>query len=233
MFFLRSQRDKPPGGAGFNALIFAALTVVACAISQAALATEGSGNCGELQNAFGPWDYTNPLHRKFVPDAGVCPLCIVEDVHFSANVENLVRGDTGSNPLEDLDYTLRAFPNHHRALYAMSRYYLKSGPNKKHGRYTIDCWFQRAKQFKEGDGVVYSIHGIFLAKKGDAGGALVQYKKALEIAPKMAEAHYNIGLLYVKLKQYELANKHAGKAYQLGYPLAGLRVQLKQLGVLE
>jgi len=35
----------------------------------------------------------------------------------------------------------------------------------------------------------------------------------------------------VELKEYDLALKHALRAYELGYPLMGLKNKLKRLGV--
>ena len=71
----------------------------------------GEAACGPLETGgYGPYDYTNPIHfREKLP--------IVEGAHFDAGVESL-RGHLKKNAgtLDgDLDYTLRAFPNHHRA----------------------------------------------------------------------------------------------------------------------
>lgn len=65
--------------------------------------------CGSLQNAFGPFDYRDPAARAE-------SLQVVERYHFTADVEMLRRGKASANVLDDLNYTLRAFPNHHRAL---------------------------------------------------------------------------------------------------------------------
>lgn len=43
-----------------------------------------------------------------------------------------------------------------------------------------------------------------------------------------AEIHYNLGLIYVELKDLEQAQVHAEKAYALGYPLEGLKKKLAQ-----
>src|SRR5882672_10328606 len=64
--------------------------------------------CGALPNAYGPFDYRIE-HDK---------LAIVEAYHFTSQVELLIRGQSGALGA-DLDYTLRAAPNHHRALVAM------------------------------------------------------------------------------------------------------------------
>lgn len=60
--------------------------------------------CGEIHTGFGPFDYSNPEHRKN-------RLPSVERHHFSKQVDQLIEGITG--PLGvDISFTLRAFPNH-------------------------------------------------------------------------------------------------------------------------
>jgi len=197
-----------------------------------ASAQDSFADCGSLENAFGPFDYTNPAYTTEQQGRGESPLGLVEGGHFDSDVENLVRGVSTSSPLNDLDYTLRAFPNHHRALHAIANYHLKYGL-RKHGRYTIECWFDRAMRFRPDDPIVRVVYGVFLAKKGSSDDALEQYKEALQIRESIPEAHYNIGLLYTELRQYDLAYDHAIRAYELGYPLPGLRNRLIKAGVWD
>lgn len=44
------------------------------------------------------------------------------------------------------------------------------------------------------------------------------------------EIHYFLGLVYLKLKNLDEASIHAKRAYELGYPLQGLRRQLEAAG---
>lgn len=178
--------------------------------------------CGSLENAYGPYDYNDAEHKRD-------NLPVVEAFHFTPSVENLTAGRSDT-VIGDLDYTLRAFPNHHRALYAMARYQLEH-PVMLGSRYrTIDCYFDRAMRWRPQDGNVRMIYGIYLRKKGDMDGALRRYKQALVLEPDSAEVHYNLGLLYLDIDQIELARQHAEKAYALGYPLQGLRNQLFRRG---
>jgi hypothetical protein len=48
--------------------------------------------------------------------------------------------------------------------------------------------------------------------------------------PDSPEVHYNLGLVYVKEKNYEAARREAKNAYARGYPLKGLRDQLTRAG---
>ena len=184
-----------------------------------------SPGCGDLSNGYGPFDYTNALHfRERLP--------IVERVHFDGGVEAL-RGhaDHPQNLGGDIDYTLRAFPNHHRALYTMARFYLtKDKFNRGNLRYSADCYFERAMAFKPTDGVVRMIYGVYLYKAGNLKDAERRFSEALERSPNDAEVHYNMGLVLAKAKRWDKAREHAKRAYELGHPMPGLRNKLKRNG---
>ena len=175
------------------------------------------------EHHYGPWDYTNPVHYRD-------KLPVVERAHFNRDVENLRAGMTG-HLTGDLAYTLNAFPNHHRALHAMSRYQLANPTEKRKKKVAgIECYFQRAMYFKPDDSIVRMLHGIHLQKSGKLNQAVAAYNKSLEIAPGSPEVHYNLGLLYVEQKNYEKARENALKAYAGGYPLPGLRRKLQSVG---
>src|SRR6266513_2811729 len=75
-------------------------------------ATGIEDDCGDpFQNAYGPFDYRTATQAQKV---------LVESNHFTRPVETLQSGLTGT-PGHDIGYTLRAFPNHPRALLAMVR----------------------------------------------------------------------------------------------------------------
>ncbi|WP_162144283.1 tetratricopeptide repeat protein [Methylocaldum szegediense] len=179
--------------------------------------------CQGKGQGYGPFDYTSPTDRKH--------LGIVEHYHFTSDVEHLRKGASGSIAL-DLDYTLRAFPNHHRALNAMMTFQLqKHIYNQRHSDIPPpECYFQRAINFAPNDVNVYILYGIYLHKRGLKEHALAQYQKALKIKPQDPELNYNIGLLLVELKRPDEALSHAKIAYQNGYPLPGLKTKLKHLG---
>jgi tetratricopeptide (TPR) repeat protein len=182
-------------------------------------------DCGSLDNAFGPFDYTDPQDRSQ-------HLGIVEGRHFNRNVATLRRGVTAVNPLGDLDYTLRAFPNHHGALDAMARLHRRQNADKlTGGRYTISCWFERAKQFKPSDGVVLLLEGVHRFRTNDMRGAEMSLLQAVSMMPTSAEAHYSLGLLYARMERFEEALSHAELAYDMGYPLPGLKKILIDAGV--
>lgn len=181
------------------------------------------GNCGALSSPgqYGPFDYRG--------DTG--PQAIVLSVHFTAEVEALIRGKTAREPGGDIDYTLRAIPNNHRALMSMMRLGEREKTTKPSGsHYTIDCWFERAITFRPDDSIVRMIYSSYLNSKGRFPQAKAQLEIATTYAKDNAFTHYNIGLHYFDLKDYEKALVQAHLAMALGFPRTELRDQLHALG---
>lgn len=200
----------------------AAAALLAAAPAYSAPAPNGKNYCGELKNAMGPYDYR-------VAPPGV--LAAVEGGHFGAEVEAGVRGQTGSGIGPDLDYTLRALPNHHRALQTVLRFALR---NKKQylsgGKRPLECYFERAIRFQPDDGIAHGIYAAYLYGTGRTDAALESYLRAVELMPADASLNYNVGLLYLNRKNYERANHYAQRAYAQGIPLPGLKDKLLQAG---
>ena len=203
--------------------------------SRAQITMADDNNCGSLGNKddyattsqYGPYDYTNARHRKE-------KLPVVERVHFSGEVFRLERGLTELDPTGDLDYTLRAFPNHHLALDAMARLHRQRNANKlPDARYSLRCYFDRARRIAPHDATVNLIEGIHLFTVGDLDAAEAVLKEGLALSPQSPEISYNLGLLYARKKQYEDAVRYAEIAYGNGYPLPGLRNQLMKIGAWD
>jgi tetratricopeptide (TPR) repeat protein len=185
--------------------------------------------CFGKAQGYGPYDYITERHK----------LGVVEAYHFTPEVENLIRGKSASVG-GDLDYTLRAFPNHHRALWAMTRLYLQKvsttdadalarEERAQRSMTPPECYFQRAKRFAPKDGIVSGIYGIYLHKRGRLDAALQEYKIAESLNPEHAEIAYNTGLLYADMNDVENARKYAERAERLGYPLKGLRNRIAEM----
>ena len=190
--------------------------------------------CGDFKVGYGPFDYTNYDHYT-------TKLELVESAHFTREVEALIEGKS-SFLLGDLDYTLRHFPNHHRALASVSKYefQVEGAAEKLENHIAIDCYFENAMIFKPTDGVVRLIYGTYLHRKGMVERrkelldlAQMQYNYALQLMPESAETHYNLGLFYYDINKMSLAVMHGNKAYQLGFPLQGLKDKLKKKGVWD
>lgn len=202
------------------------LSTVAAFLFSFSLNAWGQLGCGDLREGFGPHDYTNPADRGQ-------PLKLVESGHFTPQVEALIRGENG--PLGvDIDYTLRAFPNHHRALQAMM---LLSQRQKKAtplgARYSIECYFDRALRFKHDDPTVLMLHGMFLNTQGKLDDAIAETEKANQLLPNDANINYNLGLLYFDKKNFAKSKEHARVAYDLNFPLPGLKKKLIKAGQWE
>jgi len=96
--------------------------------------------------------------------------------------------------------------------------------------YTVDCWFQRAKEFAPDDGMVWMIEGMHHHRRGDTRKGIEAMREGLERNPNNANIHYNLGLLYLDAGQPQQALNHAREAYERGFPLQGLRQRLRSAG---
>ncbi|QGZ40565.1 TPR repeat protein [Pseudoduganella flava] len=177
--------------------------------------------CGDLTNGFGPYDYREPP-----PDA----LHLVESAHYTEEVAAGVRGNTGTVG-GDLDYTLRAFPNHVKALTTMATVAMRTKVTQLVGaKYPVECYFERAVRFKPDDGMAWAAYGQYVYKLGQEERAMPLLKKAAELVPDNPSVNYNLGIAYFRAKRYDLAVQHAKKAYQHNFPFDGLRNMLVNAG---
>lgn len=202
-------------------LLFATGIALALAASSGpAAAGAGEAACGSLTNAYGPFDYRTERQH----------LQIVENFHFTPEVESLMRGKSGSLG-GDLDYTLRASPNHHRALLALMRLGKRSPlPQPADLPRPIDCYFDRALRFQRDDPIPRMIYARFLVDKGRMDEARQQLAATARLAEANAMTHYNVGLIYAEMKDYPSALEQAHVARRLGHTATGLQDQLKAAG---
>lgn len=222
----------------FSCLLIIGLTL---SVAGRAEAQEVPG-CGSLANSYGPFDYRDPIARSK-------HLRIVEAFHFTPDVAMLIHGSTGTSITKDLDYTLRAFPNHYLALQSVERYALNGG---KMDVRPAECYFKRAVAFRPDDAGARIIYGNYLfqctkltngllrerlqcAGYTDPGymdlrvlkSARQQYEMALKLAPMSAEVNYDAALFYMGLNELDTAKRLAAVAYGAGYPLTGLKKDLQ------
>jgi tetratricopeptide (TPR) repeat protein len=184
----------------------------------------GAGNyCGDLKNAYGPFDYrTRAEHTE--------NFNLVESAHFTQDVENGIKGNS-STIGGDLDYTLRAIPNHHRALATMARVSVRIKAIMLPGaKYPVECYFERAMRFTPNDGGVRAEFGNYMYALGKPDKAFAAFKDAAAMEPDNAAINYNLGLAYFQKKDYAESVTYAKKAYALGFPLPGLKNKLVAAG---
>ena len=178
--------------------------------------------CGDLANAFGPFDYRTVRGEQ---------LRLVESAHFTPTVESLIRGATSTRAGQDIDYTLRAFPNHHRALIAASRLAIRDkSPQPSGMRYPVDCYFERAIRFQSNDLVARMLFVEHLNKTGRQAEAKPQLAYVFANAGDNALTYYHVGLLYLEMKEYDHALAAEHRAQTLGLIRPELKERLKAAG---
>lgn len=215
-----SQRETRLRRIRSRSLLTGSLILLTLQLHSIVHAQSAIGLCGDLANGYGPYDYrTIPAEPKRLVEIG----------HFTPNVETLQRGQTGHLG-SDLDYTLRAIPNHPRALYAMTRLGEREHRTTPRGaRYPVECYYDRAIRFRPDDTRVRALYAIFLIKNKRPKEALPQLELA-EGGADDPEIAYNLGLAWFDLENYDKSMAFAAKAYASGITVPGLKQKLQRVG---
>lgn len=187
----------------------------------AANADSNPSLCGNLSNSYGPFDY-----RKY-QGAGD----IVTGAHFTPIVKSLRAGKTAATAGPDIAYTLRAIPNYPEALVAVIRLGEKEKTDQPIGMpHTVECWLERAVRFQPDDAVARMIFATYLNNKQRKAEARAQLNIVKELAEDNPFTHFNLGMIYVDLGDYDDALEQAHLALELGHPTTGLRERLRAVG---
>jgi hypothetical protein len=199
----------------------AALLALQLALASPVAAQAVAGCNFEFNSEGGHFDYRNERRS----------LQTVERRHFTPRVERLAGGESSTRPGPDIDYTLSKFPNHHRALLALSRLSIKLRTGAvPEMRYPVDCYFERALRFRSDDTVARLAYALHLSRTGRKPEARGQ----LEIAGTQAQdnpiTNVNIGLLAIEVGDTERALRHAHRAHELGLEKNNLRAALEKAG---
>ena len=123
---------------------------------------------------------------------------------------------------QDLQYMLVRWPNHPKALQMVS----SIAAQTKDPAYAIK-WFEKAIDAFPSVYQTHTLYGIFLYHIEKYAKATDEFRKAVELNPNSSETNYNLGLALFAEHKYEESNKYAQRAYSKGYPLEGLRKELK------
>jgi len=195
--------------------------MLALAFAGSAFAQDGS-QCGSLDNGNnGPFDYRVERGRT---------LAVVEEFHFDARVEALIAGKSGAIG-QDLDYVLRAFPNHHRALATMVKLAERTKSLQvPRAAFSVECYFERALRFRSNDTTTRMLYASYLNRIKRGTDAESQLDRVVELAGDNAFTHYNAGLIFVELGLLDRALVQAHKALALGFTRVDLRQQLEKAG---
>lgn len=201
----------------------AAALGLACAAALCATlpARAQTGNaCGPIYNTghYGPYDYRTDRQQ----------LGVVEKFHFAPQVEALIRGMSG--PLAgELNYVLKAAPNHHRALVSLMRLAQRQKlPHLADMDYSVECYFERGARFRPDDTVVRSLYAQYLGSLGRKSEAAAHLELALQHAGDNPFTHYNIGLVFFEIGAFDRALQQAHKAREMGLPKPELENQLRK-----
>ena len=178
--------------------------------------------CGGLDNGLnGPFDFRN--ERQL--------LATGERAHFSAKVEALLVGQSRYEVGGDIHFLLVMFPNHPRALMAMMRWGEKlKTPKPPDTLYSVECYFERALRFRPDDNVARMIYAMFLSKNARPAEAQQHLDRVVASAGDNPFTHFNAGLLYFDIKQYDKALAQARTAQTLGFLRTDLIDKLKAAG---
>jgi tetratricopeptide (TPR) repeat protein len=221
---------RQPGSQTRTAMLVALL---AAALALPALPSFAE-DCGPvpLPGAAGPYDYVDSKYSWNLND--------ISQNHWVPAQRELASGRV-QWALYQLNYLLIRVPNHYPALFELGRIqaqnpgisYIPALAGKDEVLEfppTPECYFNRAFRYRPNDPTLVMLFGLYYHQIKDLQSAVVQYRKAEAMDPESSEIQYNMGLVYFDLKDYELSARHARKAYELGYPLAGLKKKLKAVG---
>jgi len=216
------------------------LAILAVFLTLSGHAHASAMECGELRNYgdIGPWDYADPSSSVPTGEDPMGRIKRVENVHFKPAIQMLDRKQFSIERLTgEIHYTLRVFPNHPRALYAMSRLERMAGGKLPQNsvtpftpKITADCFFDRALRFRPNDKNVRKVHAMHLQQRGKLKEALAEYEQAESLGEQNADLYYNIGLLHTDLKNWDKAYEYGVKAQNQGFMLPALKQRLQGAG---
>lgn len=196
------------------------LTVTAVTVTVSSAHAQVIQPCGSLENNYGPYDYRGREGSKR----------IVEVNHFDSGVETLTKRMTG--PFGgDIAYTLRAFPNHYRALVTLERLAEKEKADPPDGaHYSVECFYDRALRFVPDDHLVRLLYANYLVKRSRRDDALKQIEYVARTESDNPLAQLNVARLYLDMKEYDLALATVHHLMSLGYDRPDLRDRLIAAG---
>ena len=152
----------------------------------------------------------------------------VEKYHVGPTTEKL-RTRQYESASGDLAFTLRYFPNHPQGLVLLLQL-CEHWKSAQCAPPMVSEVFERAVAVNPNIAASYVAQSIYLYRVKRFPAAIASLEKARTLDPNSLNAHYNLGLVYFETKQFELANEHAQRAYQLGAQVPGLRDKLVRAG---
>lgn len=159
--------------------------------------------------------------------------------HYCAGIVYLKRASTASGnareanlkyALNEIQFTARNIKTDNswypEIQIDLAKVYFESG-DKKAGFATLRALLKTHKQ----SSLSYTALAYYLKKDGDVKAALNVLKQApAHVLAESAELNYFLGWYSLDVGQTDDAVQYATRAYQLGYPVQGLRNKLQALG---
>ena len=149
----------------------------------------------------------------------------VEQYHLGPCEQNL-NARNFRKAVAECDFILRIFPNHPRALLLT----IRACEQWRSPDCRLEQLFERAIAINPNASATFVLNGIYLHGARQYERARQSYERALALDVDSTNAHYNLGLTCIELKDYACANEHAQRAYALGSTLPGLRDRLQKAG---
>ncbi len=190
-----------------------------------AVMAQSANPCGHVSSNpdghYGPFDYRHEKNGR---------LRIVDIHHFTPEVEALIRGKAGYLH-DNLNYVLRASPNHHPALIATMRYAARLKTQRIQGmQFSVECFLDRAVRFAPDDTVARALYAQYLGTIGRPAVGIALLDRGLSYAGDNPLSTSNFGLIYLELGDAERALKQAHRAIELGDTRPQLVDLLKRAG---
>jgi len=219
-------------------LILTSTTAALLFAAQAANALEWFGNtlngstCTGRSQGFGPYDFfdvDNPADALYQEGRWWEVRVLHGQKGVNAMNEEPFNQDAYNRAAGEFDYVLRAFPNQPETLQQRISLEMKRIQTASRLQPYItppECYLERARIFRPQQAHIPYLRALYLHQLGKLNDALTWYTEALRMNGQSAEVHYNAGLAYLDSGNYEKALEHANKAYELGFPLPGLRNRL-------
>jgi tetratricopeptide (TPR) repeat protein len=200
------------------------LALVLTAAMPAARAQNGAPapeGCGQPYNLYGPFDYRLASSQQ---------KHMVEHAHFTRGVETLTKGATGPFG-KDIAYTLAVFPNHPRAIQTVEKLAEREKKDPPYGTdMTVECYYARGMNYAPNDLVFRMFYVSYLTRRNRLDEARRFLDYVVEKAGDNPLSHFNAGLLYFDMKDYDKALVQAHRAMALGWQHPDLRNRLNSVG---
>jgi len=145
---------------------------------------------------------TNPEAKAYIKSV---------DTYHTNKVMNWIHNKNYDAALSDLQFALKRFPNHPKALMLIVTYaHFTNSPNM------AMPYYERAIKLFPQHAITYAQYGTYLVDIGIVQIGIERLKKAIEINPKLSIAYKWLSEAYIKKGDIELARKTIEKAKELG-----------------